>query len=401
MTKSSIFKIKINFKKSKNSFIFDQNRKKKFLDFFGQYSTLTVGYNSYVFDKIYSKIISAVSKQKIVNCEIQTDFYNEFDQIFRDKMLNNNFTFTHYTCTGALAVESAIKTAIEYSNGQRKSVLTFKGSFHGINSYGGIFTDRFYPVNKRLKNFPGNYYPKLDGYFCDNCKNCKNKNFEKKILKIKKFIVKYNPCAILIEPIQSTYGDRYFCKKFLKKIQLLSKKNNIPLIFDEIQTGFFASGKQWYYEHLNIIPDILIFGKKAQVSGIAVKKKYSKIFKNSTKLEVTFDSDIIDMIRSKTIIEYFFKKKYLINNIQKISSNLINFLKSKKQLINVRGVGFLIAFDLKSKKLRDKIHQRFFKHGLLSNATRDRTIRLRPNLLLNDIELKKFKLIINKSIKNI
>ena len=35
---------------------------------------------------------------------------------------------------------------------------------------------------------------------------------------------------------------------------------------DEIQTGFGGSGKLWYYQHLPIKPDILVFGKKTQLS---------------------------------------------------------------------------------------------------------------------------------------
>ena len=51
---------------------------------------------------------------------------------------------------------------MDYKGKGHQRVITFKGSFHGINGYGGIFTDRFDPVEKRLNGFPGSYWESLD-----------------------------------------------------------------------------------------------------------------------------------------------------------------------------------------------------------------------------------------------
>ena len=91
--------------------------------------------------------------------------------------------------------------------------------------------------------------------------------------------------CILIEPIQCTYGDYYFTNQFFIGVRKLSEEFDIPLIFDEIQTGFCATGNIWYFQHLPITPDIVVFGKKTQLSGIMVNKKFSKIFQNPIRLE--------------------------------------------------------------------------------------------------------------------
>ena len=71
--KNSIFNFKLNFTKSKNSFLYDDNSKKKYLDFFGQYSTLTLGYNSDAFkSNNLKKEVLKIFPQKIVNCELDT-----------------------------------------------------------------------------------------------------------------------------------------------------------------------------------------------------------------------------------------------------------------------------------------------------------------------------------------
>ena len=313
MNLSSVFKIKIDFKKSKGSYIFDLNRKKYFLDLFGQYSTLAIGYNHKIFKSTkYINEIKKISHQKITNCEISSNESINFQKNFKKKMSNGHFDFFHFCCTGALAIEAAIKTAIDHSKGKKK-IITFKKSFHGINGYGGIFTDRFYPVSERLNGFPGGYFKPVDGpYFLNEQIN--QTNIEKKnkqcLDNIEIQLKKKNVAGVLIEPIMSTAGDYYYPKSFFKGLALLCEKYLVPLIFDEIQTGFYTSGKKWYYEYLDIIPDIVVFGKKSQLSGIMVKKKFSKIFNKPIRLEVTWDADLIDMVRCNYIMKVLEKKKY-------------------------------------------------------------------------------------------
>ena len=257
----------------------------------------------------------------------------EFNVNFKKLTSLNVFSHYHYNCTGALAVESAIKSAMYYKGENYNRVLTFKSSFHGINGYGGIFTDRFGPVNKRLSGFPGLYWEPLPNPIINYKDGNEFYDFEllDQLIDDIENIIKSqdNVCAILVEPIQCTNGDRYFPQDFFLKLRLISEKFDVPLIFDEIQTGFGATGKIWYFENTEIVPDILIFGKKTQLSGIAVQDKFSKIFKSPLRLEVTWDADIIDMIRCNYIMKVF-EEESLLENVNNKSEI---FLKNLKILI--------------------------------------------------------------------
>ena len=46
-----------------------------------------------------------------------------------------------------------------------------------------------------------------------------------------------------------------------KKIAEVCRKYGILMIDDEIQMGFFRTGKMWSIEHFGITPDIIVFGK--------------------------------------------------------------------------------------------------------------------------------------------
>ena len=385
MNRSSIFKKKIDFQNSYGAYLVDKDSQEKYLDFFGQYATLSLGYNHPIFKtKNYIDDIINVAHQKIPNCEILSDESAEFDEQFRLYTSKNIFTHYHYSCTGALAIEAAIKTAMDYKGSGCKKVLSFKGSFHGINSYGGFLTDRFEPVNQRLKGFPSCYSDTVENPVInyDNGKEIIDNNSTNKVLEdIENILKEENTCAILVEPIQCTYGDRYFPEDFFIAIRQLSDIYDVPLIFDEIQIGFGGTGKLWYFEHLPIIPDILVFGKKTQLSGIAVQKKFAKIFNNSIRLEVTWDADIIDMIRCKYIIKTY-KELNILKNVNKMSQLLIEGLSNIKNIKNIRNCGLLFAFDFNSNKQRDFFVKELLNNKMLCNPTRDKTVRLRPNLCL-------------------
>ena len=391
MNRSSIFKRKIDFEKSHGSYLVDKDNNDEYLDFFGQYATLTLGYNHPIFKtKNYLDEIQRVAHQKITNCEILSDESAEFDGKFRKFTSKGLFSHYHYTCTGALAIEAAIKTAMDYKGPGHQRVISFKGSFHGINSYGGILTDRFEPVNQRIKGFPGAYWDPIDNpviTYNNGQKIIDDDLVQRVFVEIEKIItVEKNVCAILVEPIQCTFGDYYFPTAFFLGVRELATKHDVPLIFDEIQVGFGGTGKLWYFEHLSIVPDILVFGKKTQLSGIAVLNKFSKIFQNPIRLEVTWDADIMDMIRCKYIM-HVFKETDVMQNVNTMADQLKNGLSATSSLQNIRNCGLLFAFDFEEKSQRDIFVNELTNNKMLCNPTRDKTIRLRPNLCVTAEEV--------------
>lgn len=68
-------------------------------------------------------------------------------------------------------------------------------------------------------------------------------------------------CAIMIEPIQGEGGVNVASKDFIQKLRAFCDKENILLIFDEIQTGMGRTGKLFCYQHYGIEPDIMTLGK--------------------------------------------------------------------------------------------------------------------------------------------
>ncbi len=365
---NSKFNIKIDFDKSHDSFLYDKNTEREYLDFFGMYASLPLGYNHKIFQtEEFKNEILSTSAFKINNCEFVSDETLEFDRLFSEYAGNGNYKHFHYCCTGALAVEAAIKACLQYKNFHSPKIISFNNSFHGVNSYGGFVTSRFWPANLKLDGFP-------------EILSCK---LAASLKRVEEELIKSPTTCILVEPIQCSAGDIHLRKEFLVGLRALADSYDVPLVFDEIQIGFGATGKLWYYEHLNIEPDILIFGKKTQLSGIMAKDKHSQIFRknNITRLDVTWNSDVVDMVRCKHIIKAY-KKYNILENVENISQVLISSLEKNKKIKNLRNAGLIIGFDLENTQSRNKFVKDLYDVGLLCNSTGRRSIRLRPNLNL-------------------
>ena len=389
IAKGSIFNIKIDFEKSHGSYIFDKNTKKSFLDFFGMYASLPLGYNHpFLTSDSFKEEVIRCSHVKVTNCEFISSETEEFDMEFSKFCGRGVYSNFHYCSTGALAVEAAIKTSLHYKEYHVPNILSFKNSFHGVNSYGGFVTDRFFSSKKRLKGLPE--------MFSTKC------NYDLK--EVESYLADESSpvTCVLVEPIQCTAGDIYHSHEFFNGIRKLCDDYDVPLVFDEIQIGFGTTGKLWFFEHLDIVPDIVIFGKKSQVSGMMTTDKLSGIFdyENIPRLEVTWNSDTLDMIRSKYIIRAF-KVLNVLGNVEKRGEQITRYLSKLEGLSGLRSQGLIIGFDLKDITTRDRFISVLHNKGMICNSTGERSIRLRPNLCLTEADADAGCKLIEQSLKEL
>jgi len=365
----------IDFKKSHGSYFVDKESGNEYLDFFNMYSSLPLGYNHPIFDDTFKEKLNELSYMRMANNVCKSEELMEFIELFKQYTFSDNF---HFTCTGALAVESALKAAMEYKKSSAPLVISVKNSFHGVNSW-GFTTSRVGVTAKRMEFFPQNNWLDLE---------------LDEIIKYLKTQDVTDLTAVIVEPIQATNGDIYLNKNKLKEIRELCLKRDICFILDEIQTGFGTSGKMWYYEYLGFEPDILVFGKKSQICGIVVSDKYKEILQSPyQKLDVTFDGELIDALRATYILKAF-EKYNILENINKNSKILKDALKEK--VLNYRSVGSLVAFDFENQKLRDDFVELCFENKLLINKSAQKTVRLRFDLAITKDEVELFLLKVTK-----
>jgi 4-aminobutyrate aminotransferase/(S)-3-amino-2-methylpropionate transaminase len=152
------------------------------------------------------------------------------------------------------------------------SILSFRGGFHG-RLFGSLSCTRSKPIHKLdipafdwpQASFPQLKYP-LEQHAEENARE------EQRCLEEVEHIIStfHNPpAAIIIEPIQSEGGDNHASPAFFRGLRAITRKHDVLMIVDEVQTGVGATGKFWAHDHWDLQdpPDMVTFSKKAQAAG--------------------------------------------------------------------------------------------------------------------------------------
>src|SRR3990170_1566092 len=199
--------------------------------------------------------------------------------------------------------------------------------------------------------------------------------------------IKNNPddiAVIIIEPIQGEGGDNFFRKEFFEKLREIADENEILLMFDEVQTGFGLTGKFWAAEHY-VKPDIIAFGKKAQICGITVSDRIDDIdehcFRKPSRINSTWGGNLVDMVRSKHILRTM-EEENLVENSLVVGEHLLSQLKEIQKdfpntVSNARGLGLMCSFDLPTTETRNRFKDTCLREKLIILGCGEKSIRFR------------------------
>jgi len=402
------FPIVVDLQRSRGVWIVDAESSERYLDFYSFFASLPLGFHHpLLHTPENSEKLLAAALHKPANSDAYSAEFASFVETFARHALKDPFHHLFFIEGGALAVENALKAAFDWKtrknlaagNGPKgERILHFRQAFHGRSGYTLSLTNTL-PVKT-------DYFPKFDWPRVTNPKihfplDAAEKNRVsgeegRALQEIEAAFRKYpdDIAAIIIEPIQGEGGDNHFRPQFFQTLRDVADREAALLIFDEVQTGFGLTGRFWAYEHFDVIPDVVCFGKKSQVCGIMVGPRLDEVpdnvFQLSSRINSTWGGGLVDMVRCEIILEAM-EKESLVENAAEVGRHLLGRLteiseRFSGRVSNVRGRGLLCAFDCASREERDGILDRAMKRKLLLLACGETSIRLRPALTLSPDE---------------
>jgi L-lysine 6-transaminase len=390
------FHVVVDLEKSEGSWIRDAESNALYLDCYSQFASQPFGWNYLPFLRKDTERLRNIAMYKLANSDMYSEVYADFVDTFAS--ITPDFKHYFFVEGGTFGVENALKAAFDWKcqvdpqhqvdDGQRLDVIHLKEAFHGRSGYSLSLTNS---GELKTKWFPKFKWTRvLNPKFGRMDSVLEIEHAEMTALEQMETALKTgNVAAIIMETIQGEGGDNHFRHEFFKEVRVLADKYNAMLIFDEVQCGMGLTGKWWAYEHMGVKPDMMCFGKKTQVCGFCANERIEQakenVFVKSGRINSTWGGNFVDMERARIIIEVM-KERNLVAHAEKVGAYFLAQMLALgiPEMINIRGRGLMLAFDLPTPERRDEVLFNLHEKGLLALKCGTKTIRFRPALTFSE-----------------
>ena len=374
--------VKENFVKGKGCYLYT-DKGEKYLDFVQGIAVNALGHN-------HEYLVKTMKNQADKPWHLSNLFLIQEQEKFAKRLCEfTKFDLVGFQNSGAEATELSIKAAVKYfysiGKPEKNRILCIDSSFHGRT----IATISAGNNPKHIEGFPN--LPNFDHFDFGNHDQLKERITDK-------------TCAILIEPILGESGVKVIPDHCLKGLRELCDEKDILLICDEIQCGYYRSGKFFAYQYADIKPDIVPFAKAVAggypSGGCLFVKKVADSMKIGTHGS-TFAGSPMAMSLANAVLDIMLKPGFEehILEVSKYFFDKLNEIKNKfpKIVKEIRGKGLMIGLHF-FKDPSDFLTE-FLKNKLITVKASDNVIRIFPPLNVKKEEIIEGINIINKSFQ--
>jgi len=340
---------------------------RKFVDLISGIAVSSLGHR-------HPAVIAAIKKQLdshlhvMVYGEFIQKPQSEFAQLLCDQ-LPDSLDRVYFVNSGTEANEGALKLA-KKSTGRSKFVA-FNNSYHG-DTHGSLSV-----TGRDVYRDP--YLPLLpDVTFLDFNNTDELQQIDDKT------------AAVIMEPIQGEGGIIPANPDWLKAVRRRCDETGAVLIFDEIQSAFFRTGKLFAFEHYGVVPDILCLAKAMgggmPMGAFVSSSERLEVFKHDPPLNhvTTFGGHPVCCAAAHANLTELLSGNYAAkaDRIAEIACHMLR----GDGIVEVRGRGAMLGLQLRDAELTQKVVEYCFEKGIILGWTlhSNSLVRIAPPLIIDE-----------------
>ena len=355
-----------------------------YIDWFSGICVLNLGHNNPFVTKAVNAQLDKVWHALEIPTESRINFLEKIHSVIPEKL--HSHAKILMTVTGADACEAAISLAKHITG--KNTIIAFGGSYHGVHQ--GIvsltssrhYIEYAHTLRTSVFHLPYPYSYRFPFPVEKKGDEAKIVNDYLEHLLRDDHSGLDEPAGILVEPIQGEGGYIVPPDDFLPGLREIADNHQIPLIIDEVQTGFGRTGKFWGCELTATSPDIMCVSKSVgagiPLSLIAYRDEYDEKIPEAFHLG-TYRGNPIARAAGAASIDYI-KQENLLPRVEtlgkKTKSGFEKIADPSKNVGEVRGVGFMIGNEIveakqskaPSKNLAVELRKTMFENGLLMHT---------------------------------
>ena len=368
--------------KGKGSYVWDANGK-QYLDFISGIAVCGLGH-------CHPELVKVLKDQVDTLWHVSNLYWIKPQVEAAEKLVQISGLGKAFFCnSGAEANEAAIKLARKYFYRRQEShknhIIVFKESFHGRTLATVTATGQ--------SKYQEGFAPLPEGFVYAEYNNRDS---------VKKMVTK-NTCAIMLEPVQGEGGIHPADMDFLRGLRELCNKEELLLIFDEVQCGMGRTGKFFAFQSYGIKPDIVTMAKSLgggipigamlatdeAASGFAPGDHASTFGGNPLATAVA--CKVIDLISDPAFLKQVEESgRYLQESLSQIIDD---------RIVGIRGRGLMVGmeFNIDVKELIGLC----MDQGLLLLNAGPRVLRFVPPLNISQTEINQGVAILKEALKEL
>lgn len=341
------------------------NDGQEYLDLYGGHAVISIGHSH---PKYVKAIQDQVEKIGFYSNSVLNSLQVEFAEKLGEQSGYEGYSL--FLCnSGAEANENALKLASFYTG--KKRVVAFQEAFHGRTSGAVAITDN----------------PAIQAPF--------NRGHEVTFVALNDIdavtaeLEKGDVAAVVIEGILGVAGIYEPTEQFLQQLETVCKKHDVPLILDEIQSGYGRTGKFFAHQHAGICPDIITMAKGMgngfPIGGILISPRFEA---KKGMLGTTFGGNHLACAAAIAVLDVM-KEENLVQNAAEIGNYLLERLSEVKGITSVRGRGLMLGIDF-SPECAEARNRLLFEDHIFTGGAKNNVMRILPPLSISKQEIDYF-----------